>query len=89
MPEHYVDLVETLAEAADDLARVLDEHTLPSAARAVLERVAGLSARVDPTAGLSAEMIRGQVRSIVVDLLVVAGVDDDEALQIVPESYLP
>ena len=34
-------------------------------------------------------MIRGQVRSIVVDLLVVAGVDDDEALQLVPESYLP
>jgi len=26
---------------------------------------------------------------MVVDLLVVAGVDDDEALQIVPESYLP
>ena len=89
VPEHYVDLVETLADAADDLARVLDEHTLPSAARAVLERVAGRSARVDPTAGLSAEMIRGQVRSIVVDLLVVAGVDDDEALQLVPESYLP
>jgi hypothetical protein len=34
-------------------------------------------------------MIRGQVRSIVVDLLVVAGLDDDEALQLVPESYLP
>jgi hypothetical protein len=34
-------------------------------------------------------MMRGQVRSMVVDLLVVAGVDDDDALQIVPESYLP
>lgn len=89
VPDHYVDLVETLADAADDLARILDEHTLPSAARAVLERVAGLSARVDPAAGLSAEMIRGQVRSIVVDLLVVAGLDDDDALQLVPESYLP
>lgn len=89
VPEHYVDLVEALADAADDLARVLDEHTMPSAARAVLERVAGLSARVDPAAGLSSEMIRGQVRSMVVDLLVVAGLDDDEALQMVPESYLP
>ena len=89
VPERYVDLVEALADAADDLARVLDEHTLPSAARVVLERVAGLSARVDPTAGLSSEMIRGQVRSIVVDLLLVAGLDDDEALQLVPESYLP
>ena len=89
VPDHYVDLVAALADAAEDLARVLDEHATPSAARAVLERVAGLSARVDPTAGLSAEMIRGQVRSMVVDLLVVAGLDDDEALQLVPESHLP
>lgn len=89
VPDHYVDLVAALADAADDLARVLDEHATPSAARAVLERVAGLSARVDPAAGLSAEMIRGQVRSMVVDLLVVAGLDDDEALQLVPESHLP
>jgi hypothetical protein len=89
VPTHYVDLVEALADAAEDLARVLDEHATPSAARRVLERVAGLSARVDPSAGLSAEMMRGQVRSMVVDLLVMAGVDDDEALQIVPESHLP
>jgi hypothetical protein len=34
-------------------------------------------------------MIRGQVRSMVVDLLVVAGLDDDDALLLVPESYLP
>ncbi len=89
VPERYVDLVSALADAADDLARILDEHATPSAARGVLERVAGLSARVDPAAGLSAEMIRGQVRSMVVDLLVVAGLDDDEALQLVPESHLP
>jgi uncharacterized membrane protein YgaE (UPF0421/DUF939 family) len=89
VPERYVDLVAALADAADDLARVLDEHAAPSAARGVLERVAGLSARVDPRAGLSAEMIRGQVRSMVVDLLVVAGLDDDDALLLVPESHLP
>ncbi|GGL24927.1 FUSC family protein [Phycicoccus endophyticus] len=89
VPEHYVALVDELARAAEDLARVLDEHTLPSAGRGVLERVAGLSARAEPAAGLSAEMVRGQVRSMVVDLLVVAGLDDDEALQLVPESFLP
>ncbi|HSF97180.1 MAG TPA: FUSC family protein [Ornithinibacter sp.] len=89
VPDRYVDLVAALADASDDLARVLDEHAAPTAARAVLERVAGLSARVDPGAGLSAEMIRGQVRSMVVDLLVVAGLDDDEALLLVPESHLP
>ncbi|GIL34623.1 aromatic acid exporter family protein [Phycicoccus sp. DTK01] len=89
VPPRYVDLVAELARAADDLARVLDEHALPSAGRVVLARVAGLSARAEPSAGLSAEMVRGQVRSIVVDLLVVAGLDDDEALQLVPESHLP
>ena len=49
VPERYIDLVGALADAADDLARVLDEHAAPSAARTVLGRVAGLSARVDPT----------------------------------------
>lgn len=89
VPTQYVDLVADLAAAAEDLARVLDEHTRPSAGRGVLERVAALSARAAPGAGLSAEMIRGQVRSMVVDLLVVAGLDDEEALALVPESHLP
>jgi len=78
--------VAALADAAGDLARVLDEHATPSAARAVLDRVAELSAHVDPDAGLSAEMLRGQVRSMVVDLLVIAGMDEDDALLSLPES---
>lgn len=89
VPPRYVDLVAELARAADDLARVLDEHTRPSAGRAGLERVAALSALAEPGAGLSAEMVRGQVRSMVVDLLTVAGLDDDEALALVPESHRP
>jgi uncharacterized membrane protein YgaE (UPF0421/DUF939 family) len=88
VPARYVGLLDELAQATDDLARVLDEHAQPSSGRAVLERVAGRSARAE-AAGLSAEMIRGQVRSMVVDLLVVAGLDDDEAIQLVPESHLP
>ncbi len=88
VPARYVALLVELAEAADDLARVLDEHEQPAAGRAGLQRVAARSARVEGS-GLSGEMIRGQVRSMVVDLLVVAGLDDDEALQAVPESHLP
>ena len=88
VPDRYVALLDELAHAAEDLARVLDEHALPSSGRAVLARVAGRSARAEG-AGLSAEMIRGQARSMVVDLLVVAGLDDDEAIQLVPESHLP
>lgn len=88
VPTRYVELLDELAAAADDLARVLDEHELPSPGRAVLMRVAGRSAHAEG-AGLSAEMIRGQARSMIVDLLVVAGLDDDEALQLVPESHLP
>ena len=86
VPEQYIALVAALADAAGDLARVLDEHATPSAARAVLDRVAALSAHVDPDAGLSAEMLRGQVRSMVVDLLVIAGMDEDDALLSLPES---
>ncbi len=89
VPERYIDLVDALADAGDDLARILGEHSLPSAGRQVLLRVAGLSARADRNAGLSAEVIRGQVRSMVVDLLVLAGLDDDEAITLVPETYLP
>ena len=90
VPERYVDLVEALADAADDLARVLDEHT-PARPRPAGCSSASPGCRPGSTRppGLSAEMIRGQVRSMVVDLLVVAGLDDDEALQLVPESYLP
>ena len=89
VPERYIDLVDALADAGDDLERILGEHSLPSAGRQVLLRVAGLSARADRNAGLSAEVIRGQVRSMVVDLLVLAGLDDDEAITLVPETYLP
>ncbi|MEO5610683.1 MAG: FUSC family protein [Ornithinibacter sp.] len=89
VPERYIDLVEALADAGADLARVLDEHTYPSAGRQVLLRVAGRSARADRNASLSAEVIRGQVRSMVVNLLVLAGVGEDEAISLVPETYLP
>lgn len=89
VPGRYVALVTELARACDDLARVLDEYTDASRGRVVLDRVAGLSARAEPSAGLSAEMIRGQVRSMVIDLLVVAGMDDDEAILHMPESHLP
>ena len=86
VPPNYLALVEQLAVAADDLARILDEHVRPVEARLALTRVAGLSGRAEPGAGLSSEMVRGQVASMVVDLLVVAGTDDDEALRLVQEA---
>ncbi|HET7762695.1 MAG TPA: FUSC family protein [Phycicoccus sp.] len=89
VPASCADLVAELAAGSADLARVLDEHAVPAAARTALARVAASSSRVDPGAGLSAEVIRAQVRSMVVDLLTVAGVDEDEALLLVPESHRP
>ncbi|MBR7742159.1 FUSC family protein [Phycicoccus sp. BSK3Z-2] len=86
VPANYVALVDELAAAAEDLARILDEHVRPVEARLALTRVAGLTGRAEPGAGLSSEMIRGQVASMVVDLLVVAGTDDDEALRLVQEA---
>lgn len=89
VPPGYTDLVVELAGAVDALGRALDTRSTPSAARAPLERVARLSAVAAPGASLSAEMIRGQVRSMVLDLLVVAGLEADEARRLVPDSHRP
>ena len=89
VPGTYVELVGELAGVAEDLARVLDEHVRPLEARPGLARVASLARRAEPGAGLSSEIIRGQVASMVLDLLLVAGVDDDEALRLVHDAPDP
>ena len=41
---------------------------------------------IDPSAGLSGEVMRAQIRSMVVDLLMLTGMPLDEARDMVPES---
>jgi uncharacterized membrane protein YgaE (UPF0421/DUF939 family) len=86
VPTAYLRLLDALAETAEDIARELGERRLPTNARVGLQRIGEASAVIDPSAGLSGEVMRAQIRSMVVDLLMLTGVPHDEAIEMVPES---
>ena len=87
VPPSYVDLVSDLAVVTDEIAAELKERRLPVGARDPLTAIGRESAR---TAGthptLSAEVMRAQVRSTVVDLLMLTGLSYDEARARMPAS---
>lgn len=86
VPTAYVHLLDALAETTADIANELGERRLPTNARAGLYRIGELSAVLDPASGLSGEVMRGQIRSMVVDLLMLTGMPFEEARDHVPES---
>jgi uncharacterized membrane protein YgaE (UPF0421/DUF939 family) len=86
VPPAYVRLLEGLAQTTADIAAELHERRLPTNARLGLSRVAEVSAVPDPAAGLSAEVIRAQVRSMVVDLFMLTGMSYEQARELVPGS---
>ena len=87
VPPSYVDLVSDLAVVTDEIAAELKERRLPVGARDPLTAIGRESAQ---TAGahptLSAEVMRAQVRSTVVDLLMLTGLSYDEARARMPAS---
>ena len=87
VPGSYVRLISELADVTDDIAAELKERRLPVGARDPLAAIGRASAR---TAGahpmLSAEVMRAQVRSTIVDLLMLTGLTYDEAHARVPAS---
>ncbi|WP_230209162.1 aromatic acid exporter family protein [Nostocoides sp. HKS02] len=89
VPTAYLQLLTALAQTTEDIARELQERRLPVNARTGLHRIAELSAVIDPSAGLSGEVMRAQIRSMVVDLLMLTGLPQDEARDQVPESFGP
>lgn len=78
--------MDALAETTQDIANELGERRLPTNARTGLHRIAEASAVIDPSAGLSGEVMRAQIRSMVVDLLMLTGLAHQEAQDMVPES---
>ena len=86
VPPAYVLLVEDLSRSCGDIARELHERHEPVSARPGLQRLGERSAAIDPSSGLSGEVMRAQVRSMVVDLLVLTGLPLDEAGGYVPAS---
>ncbi len=79
-------LLPGLAQAAEAIAGELVEHRDPDASRRLLTRVAADSADVPTGATLSGDVVLAQVRSMVVDLLELTGMDADEARAAVPPA---
>lgn len=86
VPDTYTDMVADLAQAAATIREHLLHHSPLAGAREDLVTLARRSTWAHPRAGLSAEVVRAQVRSAVVDLLVLSGVPLAEARTRVPAT---
>ena len=86
VPAAYLGLLTSLAEATEEIAGELEERRIPEHSRRGLAAIAEVSAVIDPTAGLSSEVMRAQIRSMVVDLLMLTGLPYEEAREHMPES---
>lgn len=87
VPRSYIRMVRDLGEITADMATVLGRRENPEASRVALYQLAEETTYVTSRPTLSSEVIRAQVRSIVIDLLMVTGLDFDDALAGVPSSY--
>jgi uncharacterized membrane protein YgaE (UPF0421/DUF939 family) len=84
LPPAYAVLCEDLADAADAMAEELSQRRMPSEVRSTLLAIGDGTATVERSTALSAEVVLAQIRSIVVDLLQLTGLDVVEASQALP-----
>lgn len=87
VPKGYIDMVAELADITAAMAGDLRARRLPDGHRAALYELAEMTTYVTSRPTLSSEVIRAQVRSIVLDLLMVSGLTFDEAMDGIPTSY--
>lgn len=73
VPRQYAEWVEHLADATEVLVHFVESGRPPPALRRSLLRIAAETTRPHPKADLSAEVIRAQIRSILVDYLMMLG----------------
>lgn len=86
VPESYIDMVDELAMAAQHISDELCEGRDAVEAREDLVNLARRSTWSVREAGLSAEVMRAQIRSTVVDLLRLTGLPVSEATRRVPPT---
>jgi uncharacterized membrane protein YgaE (UPF0421/DUF939 family) len=84
LPRAYGALCEDLADALDEMADELASRRLPTEVRASLLRIGEGTAEVERADDLSADVVLAQIRSIVVDLLQITGMDMFEATDALP-----
>ena len=84
VPESYARIATRLAEAAERVAEELSADRMAVAARPALLEVAEATGRVERSEVLAAEAILAQLRSVVVDLLLLTGMDQMESTDALP-----
>ena len=85
VPATYHDLIRRLAQTSRFIARELEERRLPTAARDQLIEIGKTSAHLELADSMSAVVILAQTRSLVADMMGLAGVDYLEARELIPE----
>jgi uncharacterized membrane protein YgaE (UPF0421/DUF939 family) len=83
VPDSYATLLDDLADATDVVARVLAENSPAARGRAGIIEVGRATARLE-RGSLSVDVLLVQIRSLVVDLLQVTGMDYEEAVAVMP-----
>jgi uncharacterized membrane protein YgaE (UPF0421/DUF939 family) len=84
LPPGYEDLLVQLASATDVVGRALSENASPDIGRPAMLEAARATAALPRTSSLATETVLAQIRSTVVDLLQVTGLDVDQAIAAVP-----
>ena len=84
VPRSYAMLARDLADAADAVAGELGANRVSTAAQPALLAVADATGQVDRSEVLAAEAVLAQLRSVVVDLLMVTGMDQLESTDALP-----
>ena len=84
LPRSYSVLCEELADATDAMADALADNRMPAEIRAALLTLGEATAQVERSADLSAEVVLAQLRSLIVDLLQITGLDVLEATDAIP-----
>jgi uncharacterized membrane protein YgaE (UPF0421/DUF939 family) len=84
IPRAYAELASDLADAVDLVAAELAADRMAAAARPALLEIGEATGRVERSEILAAEAVLAQLRSVVVDLLMVSGMDQLESTDALP-----
>lgn len=86
LPESYLAAMQSLADGARVVSRALSENASPTVGQGNLRAVAHEIAALPRTETLSAETVLAQLRSMVVDLLQLTGLEVDDAVAALPRE---
>jgi hypothetical protein len=86
VPHAYAVITAELAAAVEVVATELDADRMAVAAKPALVAVGMATGEVERSPDLTSEVILGQIRSVVADLLLLSGMDPLEATDALPPA---